>query len=329
MDGRAGVSFRTQAPSLRSTLVQRPRLVAPLANRFERRLTVVVAGAGYGKTTLLAQAVAENRFDPRGVDLWLQVTEVDRTPAYLVAALAEALTGDPDAVADVDGLCGLVLLRAPESVAFVLDDAHLLDGSPSWAVLEALLDSLPRNGHVVLGTRTFPALSVRRRQMAGEAEVVDETALAFTDAELAHLAPTLDVDPSVALPTWPALAVLTGTAGHDASIGYLWEEILGELPPGRRRALALVSRLERFDDELVVAAAGADWTVSALVDGLPLVDSAGDSHRLHDLWRAALADAVPPEDWRPALSGRGRSTWPEASWSGPRPSFATPVRSRR
>lgn len=301
-NGRASASFRTQAPVLRSTLVQRPRLVALLASRFERRLTVVVAGAGYGKTTLMAQAVAENRFDPRGADLWLQITEADRTPAYLVAALAEALTGDPDAAGDVEGLASLVLLRAPESVAFVLDDAHLLDGSPSWAVIEELLDAMPRNGHLVLGTRTFPALSVRRRQMAAEAEVVDEAALAFTDAELVALAPTLGVRSSVVLPTWPALAVLTGTAGHDASLGYLWEEILGELPPERRRALALVSRLERFDDELVVAAAGPEWTASALVEGLPLVDSAGDSHRLHDLWRAALADAVPPEDWRPALA---------------------------
>jgi DNA-binding SARP family transcriptional activator len=272
-----------------------------LASRFDRRLTVVVAGAGYGKTTLLAQAVAENRFDPGGIDLWLQVVEADRTPAYLVAALAEALTGNPDAAADVEGLCSLVLLRAPESVAFLLDDAHLLDGSPSWALLEELLDAMPRNGHLVLGTRTFPTLSVRRRQTAGEAELVDEAALAFTEAELTDLASALGARPEVVLPTWPALAVLTGTAGHDASIGYLWEEILGELPPERRRALALVSRLERFDDELVVAAAGAAWTAAALVDDLPLVDSAGDSHRLHDLWRVALADVVPPEDWRRAL----------------------------
>lgn len=313
--GRAGVtdrqgraSFRTEAPSLRPTLVPRPRLVALLAGRFERRLTVVVAGAGYGKTTLLAQAVEENRFDPRGRDIWLQVTEADRTPAYLVAALAEALTGAPDAAADVEELCSLALLRAPESVAFVLDDAHLLDGSPSWAVLEALLESLPRNAHVVVGSRTSPSLSVRRRQMAGDAEVIDEVALAFSEAELGQLGPMLGATPAVVLPSWPALAVLTGSAGHDASIGYLWEEILGELPPERRRALALVSRLERFDDELVAAAAGSQWTAGALVDGLALVDSAGESHRLHDLWRAALADVVPPDVWRPALAAAAQVT---------------------
>lgn len=301
-DGDGAASFRTGAPSLRPNLLDRPRLLATLADRFERRLTLVVAGAGYGKTTLLVQAIEENRLDPRGVDHWLQVGEVDRTPAYFLAGLAESLTGDPDAASDLDGICSLVLLRAPESVALVLDDVHRLEGSPSEALLEQLLDALPRNGHLVVGSRTVPALSVRRRQSAGEAEVVSELAMAFTAAELTALAPTLDATTSTPLPSWPALAVLTGSAGLDASLGYLWEEILGDLPVDRRRALALVARLDRFDDELVGAVTGASWSASALVEGLPLVDSSGDSWRLHDLWRSALAEVVSPAEWRPALA---------------------------
>lgn len=294
-------SFRTQIPAPRPGLVPRPRLLAQLAGRFDRRLTVLVAGAGYGKTTLLTQAIAENRLDPRGTDVWLQLGVVDRTPAYLVAGLAEALTGDPDAAADVDALVELVFLDAPDSVVFFLDDVHLLDGSPGIAVIEALLEALPRNGHLVLGTRTLPPLSIRRRQIAGEAEVIDEAAMAFTDEELTDLASSLQVDASVALPSWPALAVLTGTAGQDASMGYLWEEILGELPPERRRALALVARLDGFDDGLVGAVAGSAWTGARLVEGLPLVENAGSSWRLHDLWRTALAEVVEPDEWRPAL----------------------------
>ena len=296
-----GGSFRTQAPVLRPGLVRRPRLLAQLAERFERRLTVVVAGAGYGKTTLLGQAISENHLDPRGIDVWLQLGVADRTPAYLIAGLAEALTGDDEAASDVDTLVELVLLDAPGSVSFILDDVHLLDGSPSLEVLEELLDALPRNGHLVLGSRTLPSLSIRRRQTAGEAEVIGEASLAFTDEELAELALVLGADGSVPLPPWPALAVLAGAAGHDASMGYLWEEILGNLPVGRRRALALVARLDRFDDELVRAVAGGAWTGARLVEGLPLVDHAGASWRLHDLWRTALAETVSPDEWRPAL----------------------------
>lgn len=302
MTNRAAAgSFRTRIPGPRPGLVRRPRLLAQLAERFDRRLTVVVAGAGYGKTTLLAQAIADNLLDPQGTDVWLQLGVVDRTPAYLVAGLAEALTGDPDAAADVDSLVELLLLDAPDSVVLFLDDVHLLEGAPSVAVLEALLDAMPRNAHLVLGSRTLPALSIRRRQSAGEAEVIDAGALAFTEGELAELASSLGADPSVALPSWPALAVLTGTAGRDASMGYLWEEIIGKLPAERRRALALVARLDGFDDELVRAVAGSTWTGARLVEGLPLVEVAAASWRLHDLWRTALADVVAPGEWRPAL----------------------------
>ena len=96
--------------------------------------------------------------------------------------------------------------------------------------------------------------------------------------------------------------MLSGSAGVDASLGYLWEEILAALPDERRRALALVAHLELIDDELVQAVAGPEWTAAALLAGLPLVDSVGVSYRLHDLWRAALADVVEPNTWRPAIA---------------------------
>jgi ATP/maltotriose-dependent transcriptional regulator MalT len=44
--------------------IDRPRLTELLSARFERRLTLVTAAAGYGKSTALAQAVASNRLDP-------------------------------------------------------------------------------------------------------------------------------------------------------------------------------------------------------------------------------------------------------------------------
>ncbi|MBX3287390.1 MAG: hypothetical protein KF703_18730, partial [Actinobacteria bacterium] len=304
MTGARARSFRNEPPSLRSGLVRRPRLLAELAGRFDRRLTVVVAGAGYGKTTLLSQAVEENRLDPRGVDAWLLVGERDRASAHLLGGLSAAIAGDPEAAPDVDALCDLVLLRAPESVCLVIDDAHVLDGSDTWDLVSELLEHLPRNGHLAIGSRTMPALSVRRLQAAGEAVVVEQDDLAFTADELADLAGAGGLGASaddVRLPSWPALAVLTASAGYDASIGYLWEEILRPVEEDRRVALGCASRLDLLDDELVAAACGDRWTAADLVAGLPLVDSLGGSHRLHDLWRAALADVAPTVAWRAAL----------------------------
>ncbi len=297
-----GATFRNEPPALRSGLVERPRLLEAVAARFDRRLTTVVAGAGYGKTTLLAQAVRDNRIDAKGTDVWVHVGTLDRTPGYLVAALSEGLSGDPAAAEDVSGLCEQILVRAPEEVAVLIDDSHVLDGSASWDVLIELLAALPQNGHLVTSGRTTPPLPVRRLQAAGLAVHLGEADLAFSDPELAALATSVGASDATRLPPWPALAMLRATAGAEASLDYLWEEILGALPDDRRRALALVSRLDRFDDELVAAVAGDAWSASALVDGLPLVDSLGESRRLHDLWRVALADVLEPAIWRPALA---------------------------
>src|SRR5512143_593329 len=54
-------------------------------------LTTVVAGPGFGKTNLLAQAVAENRLVPRGVDLWLGCQPGDASVSVLAAGLLAAL----------------------------------------------------------------------------------------------------------------------------------------------------------------------------------------------------------------------------------------------
>ena len=50
-------------------LVLRPRLIAGAAARFDHRVTTLVAAAGMGKTTLLAQAIAENVLAPPGTDV--------------------------------------------------------------------------------------------------------------------------------------------------------------------------------------------------------------------------------------------------------------------
>jgi len=66
--------FRFAPPTVPEGSLLRPRLLALLQDRWQRRLTAVVAGAGFGKTTLLSQAVAENRLTPLGRDWrWVDV----------------------------------------------------------------------------------------------------------------------------------------------------------------------------------------------------------------------------------------------------------------
>src|SRR5687767_263711 len=62
-------TFRHEPPEPSAAVVPRPRLLQSLLGRWEHPVTTVVGGAGMGKTTLLAQAVAENRLAPRGDDV--------------------------------------------------------------------------------------------------------------------------------------------------------------------------------------------------------------------------------------------------------------------
>lgn len=300
----APAPFRHLPPELRPDTVRRERLLDVLEQRFDRRLVVVVAGAGFGKTTLLAQAVAENRSRPAGCDVWLVVNSRDRQPAHLIEGLSSSLLGDPDAARDVDALIDSVWARAPEPVCFVLDDAHVLDGSPAWEVVGDLLARLPANAHLLVGSRRTPPLPLRLLQARGDAVVLGEDELAFDRDELAELVSraSLTVPAGEELPGWPALAVLMGTVGMHASLEFLWEAVLDAIEPERREALGLVVRFERLDDELLHAAVGDQWALSQLVAGLPLIDASGAEVRFHDLWQAALAGAAAPVAWKAALA---------------------------
>ncbi len=81
-------------PRPRSNLVARPRLVERLNAGLERKLTLIVAPAGFGKTTLLSEWIP---LSPRQV-AWLSLDESDQDPtlfwAYFIASL-QALRPDP------------------------------------------------------------------------------------------------------------------------------------------------------------------------------------------------------------------------------------------
>ncbi|MBS1888751.1 MAG: winged helix-turn-helix domain-containing protein [Actinobacteria bacterium] len=269
----------------------RHRVAALLAGAWTRRLTLVVAGGGYGKTTALREVAAGGRSG------WVGIRPVDGEIDLLAARIAAALGLDPAAGPAAPGvaigaedrrrfaeeqaaaLCErLTGLREP--VLLVLDDLERLgeDGAAAH-LLRALVLQAPPRLHLVLSGRRLPDLGLGA--MAGSGEVLEIAApdLAFTEEEVAALlterlgdadaattarcreltggwaaALTLVVDrlDRTAEPERPELLRRLPELGSP-----LWREFVGDLferePPAARTALALATVAPRLDPGLAGA----------------------------------------------------------------------------
>ncbi len=230
-------------------LIVRPRLLARLRTRFDRRLTAVVAPAGFGKTTLLAQAVQENALSPLCEDRWLTCQRDDTALSFLAAG-AFAAVGVSAPVPEDPGDAALTVAEAiwsaaPHHVALFLDDAHLVEAaSPGGRFLTGLVEELPRNGHVVIASRPPLPLRASRLVANGDAVVVGERELHFRDDEMAAFAASRHVPRE--RPVAPSPAELRGEEflGHARPAGLLGQhlpegvDVLGEHPEGREAAVA-------------------------------------------------------------------------------------------
>ena len=186
-------------PSPRPNLVPRPRLIERLNAGLRRRLTLISAPAGFGKTTLLSEWAAGCG---RPV-AWVSLDKGDNDPSrflvYFIAALRM--------VREELGETGLAMLQSPqlppvESVlttlineiavasgqgqfALVLDDYHTIKSQSIHNALTFLLDHLPPQMHLVIATRADPPLPLPRLRVQGELTELRITDLRFNDDEVA------------------------------------------------------------------------------------------------------------------------------------------------
>lgn len=211
-------------PPPRPNLVQRPHLIAPLNAWTQRKLTLISAPAGFGKTTLLSawvhgtlmakewERAQSSLRTPASVAVraphiaWLSLDEADSDPvrflAHMVAALQTVLPAVGQGVLRalhsaqpppattllttlLNELAALLTPAAGQRLILVLDDYHVLEGEAVNQALTFLLEYLPPQLHLVISTREDPPLPLARLRARAQLTEVRAADLRFTPAEAA------------------------------------------------------------------------------------------------------------------------------------------------
>jgi LuxR family maltose regulon positive regulatory protein len=300
------------------------KLFAPLTNRpnvvrqalldrldsFSGKLTVVVAPPGWGKTTLVRDWRQRH---PLSSTAWLSLDPADNDPvrfwSYLITALQTAVPGFRAAtlaalVAHGSGVANAFLpdligtvAQFDSDVVLVLDDFHVISNLEILEAFGFLVHHQPPTLHLVLATRTDPALPMPRLRVRGEVNELRAADLRFTDAEAAALLhdvfglPVSDHEVAALqhrTEGWAAGLCLAGLslrnhtdrsryitsfAGDDRQVvDYLISEVIDGLPSEVRAFLVQTSILDRLSAGLCDA----------------VTDGSGSQHLLEKIERSNL-----------------------------------------
>ena len=276
-------------PPPRPDVVPRPRLIERLSESLQpnqgsgRKLILISAPAGFGKTTLVSEWVAGCK-QPVA---WLSLDEGDNDPARFLAYFVAALqTIEPNIGAGMVGalqnpqLPSIELLltpllneitTVPDNFILVLDDYHVIDSKPVDEALTFLLKHLPPQIHLVIASREDPSLPLARLRVRGQLTELRAADLRFTPSEAADflnqvMGLNLSAEDSAALEArtegWIAglqMAAISMQGHEDASsfiqsftgshhfvLDYLVEEVLQQQTPSIQTFLLRTSILERL-----------------------------------------------------------------------------------
>ncbi|QBD76666.1 hypothetical protein EPA93_11890 [Ktedonosporobacter rubrisoli] len=196
---------KLQPPRLPSSLVARPRLLARLDSALERKLTLLVAPAGFGKTTIVNQWLHErqacnwssslawvslDRDENDLIRFWRSIITAcqafqPRLGHETLARLREATQPPFVAKSPQTALTPLLntLAQRPEEGLLVLDDYHVIEEPAIHETLTFFLNYLPATFHVLLLSRSEPPLPLLHWRARGELAELRTADLRFSAAE--------------------------------------------------------------------------------------------------------------------------------------------------
>ena len=297
------LATKLYAPPAASDAVDRPRLIERLEQGADRKLTIVCAPAGFGKTTLVREWLAV-RASPFA---WLSLDEEDGTAPRFVRCVIEALQTVAEGLGAraVEHLernplepvqpALMMLLQdlgeLKQDMVLVLEDYHATDAAAVDEALLLLVEHAPRHLHLVVTTREDPRLPLSRLRVRDQLVELRAADLRFSPDEAAsffrdtmRLSLTAEDVTALAKRTegWIAGLKLAGVSlrdREDASafvasfagdnrfvVDYLVEEVLGRQSDEARAFLLRTSILDDMCGPLCDAVTGSEGGGSTLVD---------------------------------------------------------------
>lgn len=215
--------------SQQKTMIERHDLLLELDRCRHYPLTVIVAAAGYGKTTLAAQWFEKQQRKSRQV-AWYSIDETDNDVAqfsrYFTVALTQAMGKAMPEIAYQGKLTDYFnhLLRyfaeSVPAISFIIDDYQLIDNKAIHDGLRFWLKHQPQSIHLILLSRTLPPLNLSKLELNEQLLIIQARQLAFSLTETQQLFETEPVSSAISsLGPFPLLP--------RKKIALLWEQTSG------------------------------------------------------------------------------------------------------
>ncbi len=316
-------------PQLPPQVMQRSQLLDQLcAYPATRKLTVLQAPAGYGKSTTMRQVMA--RYQELGfVTIWLNFDHRDNDITRFLAAFSLAVAPHTDELDETSYkqqrneelahriIEGLTTMAHPTVIFF--DNLEVIKNPAVAGLITRGIEALPDTCRIFIGSRTQPAIGMARLNTKGQLTHVDSDALRFSESETqflltqkqsARLTPKQIQQLYKSTDGWPAALklatfalqgktnadqVIANFSGTNAAVAaYLAEEVLASLPQNTQDFLLQSSIFEEMDVDICNRVLQRQDSLAILLDlhdrnlFINISDEQANLFRYHNLFRNFL-----------------------------------------
>jgi LuxR family transcriptional regulator, maltose regulon positive regulatory protein len=338
-----GESTQLVVPAGRRHIIERPRLTK-LLDETSARVIMLVAPAGYGKTTLAREWLASK---PHA---WYEANAAAADIAALALGIADAVASlvpqvghrlrewlptsrEPaEDIAVLAALLGDELAQWPDDAWFAIDDYHLLSSTAAEALVLRLFVETERR--LLLTSRRRPSWSSARRLLYGSFFELGHSSLAMSTEEANDVLASLELEAATGLVAladgWPAVIGLAALAPAPVELeddlpqalyDFFAEELFASLSAEGRRLLpqlALLPSVTRKGVQTIVGPRGEELLGEAMEVGLLVARETRD-FELHPLLRAFLLRKLrelPNAELESAVESVTQAQITASSWDG-------------